>query len=292
MPQARPNNLAPLYAPLRNMLAAVSVLFAVYLVFEFWTLWFRTFPKGFYYAGYAHEGAAWLTTALALATLLLSLVFRGSILHDPRLPRLRAWAWIWSAENLLLAATVYNRMLIYIDFNGMTRMRTVGLFGITCVLAGFWLVIWKIIRNRDFVWLIRRQLWALAIAVYLFALTPVDWLVHTYNVRHVLAGDLPPAVQISTHPIDTEGVLALPPLVHSHDAIIREGICALLAERAIEAERIAKQRETDGWTSFQLCDQLLHERLQSSRAQWRPYLDNTRREAALQRFHKYVYQWY
>jgi hypothetical protein len=48
----------PLYTALRNMLVAVIVLFAVYLAFEFKTLWFRAFPKGFYYAGYAHEGAA------------------------------------------------------------------------------------------------------------------------------------------------------------------------------------------------------------------------------------------
>src|SRR5262249_20930267 len=44
---------SPLYAALRNTLVAVSVLFAVYLAFEFKTLWFRRFPEGFYYAGYA-----------------------------------------------------------------------------------------------------------------------------------------------------------------------------------------------------------------------------------------------
>ena len=54
------------YAAVRNTLACVIGLFAVYLAFEFATLWFREFPKGFYYSGYAHQGAAWLTAALAL----------------------------------------------------------------------------------------------------------------------------------------------------------------------------------------------------------------------------------
>ena len=66
-----------LYAAYRNTLVAVIVLFAVYLIFEYKTLWFRVFPNGFHYSGYAHEGAAWLTVALAVATLVLSAIFRG-----------------------------------------------------------------------------------------------------------------------------------------------------------------------------------------------------------------------
>ncbi|MFV1969317.1 MAG: hypothetical protein ACC628_28180, partial [Pirellulaceae bacterium] len=63
---------APLYIACRNTLVTVIALFAFYLIFEFKTLWFRDIPEGFYYAGYAHEGAAWLTVALALATLIVS----------------------------------------------------------------------------------------------------------------------------------------------------------------------------------------------------------------------------
>ena len=72
----------PMYAVWRNTLALVVAIYAVYLVFEFQTLWFRKFPKGFYYSGYAHEGAAWLTIALALATSILSLIFRGRLLGN------------------------------------------------------------------------------------------------------------------------------------------------------------------------------------------------------------------
>jgi hypothetical protein len=87
-------------------------------------------------------------------------------------------AWIWSVENLILAIAVFHRMSIYVGFNGMTRMRTVGLFGISAVVVGFLLVVWKIMRHRGFVWLLQRHLWTVAIAAYLFALTPVDSLVH------------------------------------------------------------------------------------------------------------------
>lgn len=281
-----------LYPALRNTLLALIALFIVYLAFEFKTLWFRVFPKGFYFAGYAHEGAAWLTASLALATIVLSLIFRGNVLRDPRLPRLRRLAWIWSAENLVLAATVYNRLWIYVTFNGMTRMRTVAIFGVSAVVAGVVLVIGKIVWNRDFVWLLRRHLAALAMVIYLFALTPVDALVHAYNVRRILAGDLAPSVQISVHPVDAEGILVLRPLLGSDHEIIREGIRAMLAERAIQLERSANQPGQQHWTAFQLADRVLSQELDAIRPDWVQYRDASQRAAARRRFDEYVYQWY
>jgi hypothetical protein len=283
---------APLFPALRNTLIAVIVLFAAYLVFEFQTLWFRVFPKGFYYAGYAHEGAAWLTTALALATAILSAIFRAGILQDPRLPKLRKLAWVWSAENLLLALAVYHRMNIYVNFNGMTRMRTVGLLGITAVVVGFVLVVWKIVHGRGFIWLINRQLWTLAAAIYVYAVLPVDFLVHTYNVRRILRGDLAPSVQISVHPIDSGGILALHPLTKCDDEAIREGIKAMLAERALQGEDTERERALQNWTSFQLSDRLLLKQLRELTADWSAYADANKRRAALQRYRDYAYQWY
>lgn len=283
---------ASLYPAFRNTLATVIVLFAAYLVFEFRTLWFREFPKGFYYSGYAHEGAAWLTFALALATGVLSLVFRGAVLNDPRLPRLRRLGWLWSAENFVLAAAVYHRLAIYIGFNGMSPMRIVGMFGISAVVAGFLLVLWKIRRGRGFGWLVRRQLWALAITIYLFALTPVDALVTRYNVRRILAGDPAASVQISVHPISSEGVLFLEPLLECDNATIREGVRAMFAHRDDEAERSAAEDIQSGWTTYQLSDQVMLHRLRAGRARWSAFRDVKAREAALRRFHDYAYQWY
>ena len=91
-------------------------------------------------------------------------------------------------------------------------MRMVGLFGMTTVVARFVLVLWKIPHNRGSAWLIQRQLWALALAIYLYVLTPVDLILHTYNVRQILAGDIAPSVQIAVHPSSAEGYLVLAPL--------------------------------------------------------------------------------
>ncbi|HEV3340900.1 MAG TPA: DUF4173 domain-containing protein, partial [Pirellulales bacterium] len=280
------------YPAFRNTLLTVITLFAVYLVFEFRTLWFREFPKGFYYSGYAHEGAAWLTFALALATIVLSLVFRGSVLQDPRLAKLRRLGWLWSAENFVLAVAVYHRMGIYIDFNGMSPMRVVGLYGMSAVVVGFILVLWKIGRGRSFGWLVRRQLWTLAVTIYLFALTPVDAIVVEYNVRRILAGDPAASVQISVHPIRSEGLLLLRPLLDCDDPTIRAGIQAMLAQREEEAESLDSRRRSLGWTAYQLADRLVLEQLHANHERWSAYDDKGARDAALKQFHAYAYQWY
>ncbi len=283
---------ATLYPAYRNTLIVVIALFAIYLVFEFNTLWFREFPAGFHYSGYAHEGAAWLTVALALATVVLSIVFRGDVLQDPRLAVLQRLAWLWSLQNLLLGVAVYNRLFIYVGFNGMTRMRTVGLFGISAVVVGFLLVVWKIARNRNFVWLIRRHLWTVTIAIYLLAITPVDTIVVRYNVQRILRGDPAPSVQISVHPISAEGISLLLPLLECEDAIIREGIRAMLAERLKQAEAAAERNQQLGWTTYQIADQVVLQRLRAARQQWAVYDDDRQRAGALKRFHDYAYQWY
>lgn len=283
---------APLFEAFRNTLFMVVGLFAVYLIFEFQTLWFREFPEGFHYSGYAHEGAAWLTVALALATAMLSLMFRGSVLDDPRISKLRKLSWLWSIENVVLALAVYNRLSIYVNFNGMTRMRTVGLLGMTAVLVGFLLVVRKISKGHDFRWLVRRQLWTVAFAVYLYAVLPVDAWVMRHNVQRVLAGDLSPAVQISVHQTSAEGVLQLFPLTRCDDEIIREGVKAILAQYHDYSEDLAAKRKSLGWTSRQLADDELLHALQDSQVEWTDYKDQSYRSAAITRFHEYAYQWF
>ena len=311
------------YLPCRNTLLAVVSLFVVYLIFEFSTLWFREFPEGFYYAGYAHQGAAWLTVALALATLLLSIIFQAGILTDPRLAKLKQLAWIWSGLNFVLAVAVYNRMYIYIQFNGMTWMRTIGLFGISTVVAGFALVVYKIARTKSFVWLVRRQMSALAIAIALYSLTPVDYLVHRYNVNQVLRGNLAPSVQICAHQITTEGFLMLTPLLDCDDAKIRDGIHALLAEKW--AAETGQTRERDlgyfssngmsydvrsmavdlyeldpvhegelaHWSHRQWSRQRFLRWADDHQAELQPWLtDLAKRDAAWGAFATYAYQWY
>ncbi|WP_010583698.1 DUF4153 domain-containing protein [Schlesneria paludicola] len=278
---------AELYFAFRNTIQLLIVLFAAYLGFEFWTMWFRTFPPKFHFSGYAHEGAAWLTVALALATIMLSAIFRGPMMHDPRMPFLRRLAMIWAFENLALALAVYNRLSIYIGFNGMTRMRVVGLLGISAVVAGFVLVVIKMWRGHNFAWVIRMQLMAVAFAFYLYAVAPVDYWVMSYNVRQIMAGNLAPSVQISHHPTSTEGMLMLFPLLGCPDPIIREGVAELLVDAHAELNR----RRVPHWSAFQMADARLLRSAKEGPVESRVASLKIEKGAA-ERFKTYSYRWY
>jgi hypothetical protein len=280
----------PLYLAWRNSLALVVVIYAVYLAFEFQTLWFRQFPKGFYYSGYAHEGAAWLTIALALATSILSLIFRGRILADSRVARLQRLAWIWSAENLVLAAAVYNRLFIYVGFNGMTPMRILGFYGVSAVIVGFLLVVVKILRGHSLDWLLQRHLWTLGVALYLYAITPLDYLSMRYNVARILSGDPAPAVQITEHPISSEGLLALFPLLDCSDELVKTGVAALVDLRRDELEE--QRAATEHWTTYQIADRLFLDRMNALPASATRFSDENVRQAVWMHFKSYAYQWY
>jgi Domain of unknown function (DUF4153) len=288
----RPSLADATYSAFRNTLVTLIALFVVYLVFEFKTLWFREFPQGFYYAGYAHEGAAWLTVALGLSTVTLSLIFRGRTVTDDRVATLRRLAWCWSFLNLLLALAVFNRMYIYVVFNGMTRMRTFGLLGIAAVVAGFLLVLWKIHRNHNFRWLIRRQLWAPAVALYLWLVLPVDVLVNHYNAAQVMGGHLAPVVQMSEHPIGNAGLPQLIPLLQCDDQTIREGIQSFLWIRLRDLRQYRSDTDHAGWTARNGSVNYALSRLSDIESQLGTASDLKSRTESLERFRKYAYQWY
>ncbi|MGI9472338.1 MAG: DUF4153 domain-containing protein [Rubripirellula sp.] len=277
---------SPLYIGARNSLITLVTLFGIYLVFEFMTLWISDFPPGFYYAGYAHQGAAWLTFALALATGVLSLVFAERMLSDTRVDTLRRLAWIWSAQNLLLAAAVYNRCAIYVGYNGMTQLRTVAFFGITLVVIGFCLVVLKIHRNRGFWWLIRGQLIAFVLTIIAYSLFPVDYVAHRYNANAVRSGYLHPSVMIAVKDKNDEGLLPLFDLLECDDPIIREGVTAILAERKIQLE----QSPITHWTEFQGARATLRKRLRTY--DFAEFESRASRDAAIATFRNYAMQWY
>ena len=276
----------------RNTLFTLIALFAVYLVFEFSTLWFREFPEGFYYAGYAHEGAGWLTAALALASVTLSAVFRGEVLSDSRCGKLKSLAWIWSAENLVLALAVFNRLWIYVGFNGMTYMRILGLFGVSTVVVGFIVVLWKIQKRHNFLWLVRRDLWTVFVAGFLFVLTPVDRLVVAYNVNRILAGETAACMQVGVKKTHTEAVPLLLPLLDCNDERIKTGVAALLADHHVKLKKITAQQEKLGWTATQWADRATMSVLDANAGRWKEFADADKRKAELQRFYKYAYQYY
>lgn len=280
------------FVPVRNTLMAVNVVFCFYLLIEYTSFWWRDFPAGFHYSGYAHQGAAWLTLVLLLATVVLGGCLQGPLLADPRFDRLRRLALIWSVQNFVLAVAVLYRLSIYVDYNGMSRMRIVGYYGVVCVVVGFALVLKKVLDQRCWGWLIRQQVHALLIALFLLAVTPMDLIAHTFNARRVLQGRAASSVQVAYQWMTPEGWWAVVPLMKSDDDIIREGVTALLAEQWVQLQ-LAEGGQEDGWQKWQGSRAVLAEVLEDHLPALQPYIDDgALRSRKIEEFTEYAYQWY
>lgn len=286
------------YLTFRNTLVLLIGIFGVYLFLEFQSMWFREFPEGFYYSGYAHQGAAWLTMALALTTMVLSIVFYHASSApmqqvSTQLRRLRSLGIVWFFQNLLLAMCVYNRMFVYIGFNGMTRLRVLGLLGITCVIVGLVLVLVRVYRGWTFTDLVYRQFWTMASFLLAFLLLPTDTIVYRYNVRCIEKFNARPSVQIVAHRMSSSGYLELLPLVDASDEIVREGVRAFLAEEMINIKNRVEATEPN-WRMYQYIEGRLMEKLESIRSEkLSAYLaDGPLRNQAKERFRGYAMQWY
>lgn len=228
-----------------NTLVAVNVLFLIYNAIDANTLWISgALPEGLSYSAYARQGTAWLTLALALTSLVLGAIFAGELNFLERSARpLRALAWIWLAQNLFLALGTCQRLRVYLDYNGLTRLRIVGAFGITLVVLGLMVVMIKVQGRRSFLWMLRRQTMAFALALLLLALTPLDLLCARTNTRRALAGQEAPLVQITTQAQSAEGLPELIPLLRHPKALVRQGVAAVLRRKQAEIEA----QLSEGW---------------------------------------------
>ena len=239
-----------------NTLLGVNVLFALYNAFDAYYLAFRrALPPGLNHSQYAHQGALWLTIALALSTFVLGVVFHGNRNCFPNVRRLRGLAWIWIAQNFMLAIWVFARLDLYIRYNGLTPMRIVGVYGTLVVIAGLVLIAQKIRRVMTARWLLRNHAVAFAVGIVLLCVTPLDALTWSVNVPLIKTMAIPrPAVQLTEQRISPEGLMLLTPLLEHPNRVIAEGTAGLLAEWYFtEGQRyLAEPKDNPRrWTTYQ-----------------------------------------
>lgn len=229
----------------RNVLVSLNLVFAAHHALDAAYLWSGRAPAGMTTQAYAHAGALWLTVALALLTLVVGILFRGSLAHDARAGSVRALAHAWIFQGLLLAAGTYRRIGIHIAHTGLSNLRIVGVLGTTLVVIGVILVAVKLERRRSFTWIVRRQLDAFALVFVLFAAAPTHWIAAQVNVSRVLDGEAGPLLHLGPQSREAESVVALVPLLQHPDPRVRQGVAALLGEAR---ERLRRQlgREV-GW---------------------------------------------
>ncbi|TMQ06288.1 MAG: DUF4173 domain-containing protein, partial [Deltaproteobacteria bacterium] len=177
-------------------------------------------------------------------------LFRGPIEHHARGRLARGLAYVWAAQNVILAAGTFRRIQMYIAYSGLTQLRIVGIFGTALATLGLAIVVYKLWRRRTMLWVMRRQLDALAIAVAVFIVMPSDDLAMRYNVARIADDQYRPLLHLYEQPIRDEAVPALLPLLDHPDPVVREGVAVIVAA---QRDRLyGKERRADSWLDFEL----------------------------------------
>lgn len=219
---------SPYFSMFLNTLIGVAAIFGVNLFYEAYSRVTWNPPAGFCFGTYCHEGAAWLTTALALTTLILAAIFSKRTYRDSRISVLKILAAVWIFENVLLAAFIYVRLGIYVQQTGLTWLRIVGFFGTTTVIGGLlWMAV-KVFRKKNFSWLLRRYIFMAAVLFWLYSVLPIDAIVWRWNTDEILAGNQGPLMHLAEQDISPEGWVQIMPLLCSEEPEIRRGTAAIL----------------------------------------------------------------
>lgn len=227
----------------QNTLVAVNVVFLAYNAVEARYLFSGWLPEGMTTQTYAHQGALWLTVALAALTVVVGLLFRGPLSLDPagRLARRLALAWV--GQGLIVAASAYWRIAIHIQHSGLSNLRIVGVLGTTLVVVGVLLVGLKVRRAHPLSWLVAKQLDALLVTTLLFAVAPTHAISTAVNVARIERGAIAPLLHMPAQSEETESVALLIPLLEHRDPRVHRGVAALLErQRAVLSARVASRR--------------------------------------------------
>jgi len=215
----------------RNTLVAVNAIFLLENAVDALSLWVGRPPAGLGYTEYAHRGTAWLTFALFLSTAVLGAIFRGSFHFDSRAKTVRTLAYVWAAQNVILALGTFRRIQLYVDLSGLTSLRILGILGTSLVVTGFALVVLMIRKRLTLGWLIHRQLDALVVFSVLYVVAPTELLSTEWNQRRLFDGQYAPLLNVVASTHADENVPALVKLLAHPDPVVQKGTAALLASR-------------------------------------------------------------
>lgn len=165
------------------ILAALNALFFAVNTIDVVYLWMHTaVPAGLNGKQFLHEGVNSLITATVLAGVVLTVLFQQSGDITGKRP-LKALAFAWIAQNLVLIAGVFFRLKLYVDTEEMTAKRVSVACFLLLVALGFIFLCAQVRRGRE----ASRLIWRNTVATFaLFCvlqfLDVIGW-VCRYNVE-------------------------------------------------------------------------------------------------------------
>jgi hypothetical protein len=145
----------------------------------------KSLPEGVEYAGYVHQGVYALIFSIVLAIAVILYYFRGNLNFYRQNRLLKALAYVWILQNILLVATTAAKTSLYIAEYSLTHKRIGVYVYLLLTVTGLVITFIKIYGVKNNWFLFRKTTWAFYVVLVLA--TAVNWsrFITQYNLSHL-----------------------------------------------------------------------------------------------------------
>ncbi|CAN5328637.1 hypothetical protein BH09BAC5_BH09BAC5_17350 [soil metagenome] len=147
-------------------------------------------PDNFSLKKFVHEGTWVLMFSIFLSMLVLLWLFRGNIHFYKKNEWLKRLSYIWIAQNIFLAFSLFKRNAEYIGFHGLAYGRIVVIVFLMLVVFGLITFIIKIRKDRSLFFLQRINSWAVYVLIVFVSFINWDRFIVNYNIHHSNPGQI------------------------------------------------------------------------------------------------------
>ncbi len=132
---------------------------------------------------FVHQGTYLLILAILLAMGILVYYFRKNINFLSFNRPLKIGAYIWIAQNVLLALSVAARNFRYVEHHALAYKRIGVFIFVTLVIYGLWTMFLKVKNKKTFYHLLYKNSWAIYIVLILASAVNWDGFITHYNLK-------------------------------------------------------------------------------------------------------------
>lgn len=240
---------------------ALNVLLLLLNIIDITTLWFGYKPAG-NFSGALHEGTNSLIFSIIMAMAVILYFFRGNLNFYSKSKILKALAFTWMIQNVILIVSVLIRDGYYIEFYGLTHKRIgVLVFALLCII-GLATVYIKVAKQKTLFYLfkINGGIWFMLLLA--FSIINWDVAIAKYNLSQSekisLDADYLLSLSDKTLPVLDQNRAKLhytPAKVYQEREIPKPQTTGFYSDQLDERIGYFKERyKKEGWLSWNLQD--------------------------------------
>lgn len=175
-------------------------------------------PNDISHAEYAQRGAYLLIVTSLLAAILI-IISLTSETRSENLSIIRFMVYAWIGQNMILLVSSALRLIFYIEAYNLTGLRIAAIIWMALVTIGLILIVIRIVKNKDNIWLINCNLIVLIAVVYFCSFINFGGIIAEYNTSHSCEVVEEDKYIDFNYIHDVIGVDAIPALIKYHNKV-------------------------------------------------------------------------